>query len=1043
MTDWLPRLQKALADRYSIDREIGRGGMSIVYLARDLPRNRFVALKVFRPDIAAVLGPDRFLDEIQVAAGLAHPHILPLFDSDVADGLLFYTMPYVEGESLRQRLTRERRLPVAEAVSIACDVAEALSYAHAKNIVHRDIKPENILLEAGHPVISDFGIARAIREADESRKTGTGLVIGTVGYMSPEQATGQKEIDGRSDIYSLGCVLYEMLVGRTPSDARTSLISERQDVPIEIQLAIETALAEQPGERYATAGEFATALRLPQTASSSSRQQRIRRRWRAAAVVAAVMLGTAGAIVLPRLRASPLDALLYVVVPFTHREGAAPKLITGDRCESLLVEAFSRWEDVRLVDDLRVHDLHARTGADAGTLDQAFAIARALGSGQLVWGDVAQFGDTVQVRAALYDVRRGSTIRNHSVRFPANASDINLRFRELADSLLLGHVRSQDDSGAVLGTRFLAAWQAYADGQVSLGKWDLEGAERGFRRAIELDPDYAHAHLWLAQTLEWGGRPVASWRPFAVTSAAVGGRLGFRERALARALADLANNNPFQSCAEYRRLLARDSLDFVAWFGLGDCQTRDKLVVRDPQSVSGWRFRSSYRAAASAYQRALELIPSVHRAFTGVAFTRLTALFHTEAGIYRGGYALTPDTIWFGSWPAVDHDTLAFTPVPLADLVQGREGAIPASISLALTRNRDLLRGVTLRWVHAFPNSPDAYFALSKVLETTGDLFLKSNPEGSALASVRRALQLSTDSVQRLELAVAEVRLFLKLGEFDSARIHAESALTVWKSVGPAQSSEMAGLAALTGHVFMTADLLQRSAAVDTQTTLQGAPILLPKPAVEQALKLVAYAAFGAPRESLLVARTRTEQQINIWVEQRQKAQARGALLLLPSMLAFPEVGVSTLHRTATADAYLIAMQAAFARGDSARLRNSFAWLDSLRKNTRPGDLGVSSVYLESWLLLASKDTAAAIRRIDPFLEALPTIGLHVVEEAAETVMLVRLMALRADLADRRGEYAVARRWGQTVAALWTNADDALQPTVQRMRRFASGREMD
>src|SRR5256885_15995706 len=189
--------------------------MSIVYLARDRPRNRFVALKVFRPDIAAVLGPDRFLDEIQVAAGLAHPHILPLFDSDVADGLLFYTMPYVEGESLRQRLTRERPLPVAEAVSIACDVAEALSYAHAKNIVHRDIKPENILLEAGHPVISDFGIARAISVADASRMTGTGIVVGTVDYMSPEQASGE-EVDGRSDIYSLGCVLYEMLIGRTP-----------------------------------------------------------------------------------------------------------------------------------------------------------------------------------------------------------------------------------------------------------------------------------------------------------------------------------------------------------------------------------------------------------------------------------------------------------------------------------------------------------------------------------------------------------------------------------------------------------------------------------------------------------------------------------------------------------------------------------------------------------------------------------------------------------------------------------------------------------
>src|SRR5438445_8270298 len=211
--------------------------MSIVYLARDRPRNRFVALKVFRPDIAAVLGPDRFLDEIQVPAGLAHPHILPLFDSDVADGLLFYTMPYVEVESLRQRLTRERRLPVAEAVSIACDVAEALSYAHAHNIVHRDIKPENILIEAGHPVVSDFGIARAISEADESRMTGVGIVVGTVDYMSPEQAAGE-EIDGRTDVYSLGRVLYEMLVGSVPSGARTSIGTERHEIPIEIDLAI-------------------------------------------------------------------------------------------------------------------------------------------------------------------------------------------------------------------------------------------------------------------------------------------------------------------------------------------------------------------------------------------------------------------------------------------------------------------------------------------------------------------------------------------------------------------------------------------------------------------------------------------------------------------------------------------------------------------------------------------------------------------------------------------------------------------------------------
>src|SRR2546425_8622374 len=274
--DLQSRLAAALAGRYTIEGEIGRGGMSIVYQARDLRNDRWVALKVLRPELAGALGPEPFLREIKVAAGLAHPHILPLFESDVADGLLFYTMPYVEGESLRQRLQREGRLPIVDAVAIACDVAEALSYAHAQNIVHRDIKPENILIEAGHPVVSDFGIARAISAANEARMTGTGIVVGTVDYMSPEQASGE-EVDGRSDIYSLGCVLYEMLIGRTPLPGGTStgetrsVSQERREIPLEVEYAIEVALAKLPSERFGTATEVAEALG-PQDTTASPRR---------------------------------------------------------------------------------------------------------------------------------------------------------------------------------------------------------------------------------------------------------------------------------------------------------------------------------------------------------------------------------------------------------------------------------------------------------------------------------------------------------------------------------------------------------------------------------------------------------------------------------------------------------------------------------------------------------------------------------------------------------------------------------------------------
>src|SRR6266540_743052 len=435
--DLQSRLAAALAGRYTIEREIGRGGMSIVYLAHDTRNERRVALKVLRPDLAHSLGPERFLREIKVAAGLTHPHILPLFDSGVADGLLFYTMPYVEGESLRHRLIRQKRLPVTDAVTIARDVADALSYAHAQNIVHRDIKPENILLEAGHPVVSDFGIARAISVADASRMTGTGIVVGTLDYMSPEQASGE-EVDGRSDIYSLGCVLYEMLIGRSPfaggqpTGQGRSVSQERREIPLEVEYAIEVALAKLPSERFTTASEFAEALGPPETTAGSARRSKRMWRWGVITAVVALTLVTLSVVLLPLLASAKLDASLYVVVPFGHRGGAAPALVSGDQCELLLSQAFGRWTDVRLADPLRVHDARMRRGEQAMTLAEAKTLAKDVGAGMLVWGDVSTVGDSIQVTAALYDLRRGGkTVRDYTVRIHKDGTQLESKFREL------------------------------------------------------------------------------------------------------------------------------------------------------------------------------------------------------------------------------------------------------------------------------------------------------------------------------------------------------------------------------------------------------------------------------------------------------------------------------------------------------------------------------------------------------------------------------------------------------------------------------------
>ena len=277
MTESAARLKSALADRYSIEREVGKGGMATVYLARDLKHDREVALKVLRPELVAVLGVERFLNEIRVTANLHHPNILPLFDSGESEGFLYYVMPYIGGKTLRSKLDQERQIPVSEALSIAKDVLAALDYAHRQGIVHRDVKPENIVMQDGRALVLDFGIALALTAAGGERLTGTGLSLGTPSYMSPEQATGDRNIDARSDVYSVASVLFEMLAGDPPhsgsnipavvsriiTEQPPSVLTRRDTVPEHVAAALDQAFAKVPADRHASAGRFAEALDTP------------------------------------------------------------------------------------------------------------------------------------------------------------------------------------------------------------------------------------------------------------------------------------------------------------------------------------------------------------------------------------------------------------------------------------------------------------------------------------------------------------------------------------------------------------------------------------------------------------------------------------------------------------------------------------------------------------------------------------------------------------------------------------------------------------
>ncbi|HEU5358622.1 MAG TPA: protein kinase [Gemmatimonadales bacterium] len=338
MTPPVERLAAALADRYRLERELGAGGMATVYLAHDLKHDRKVALKVLRPELAAVIGAERFVVEIRTTAALQHPHILPLFDSGTADGFLFYVMPYIEGETLRDKLNRETQLAIDDAVRITTDVADALDYAHRHGVIHRDIKPENILLHDGRPVVADFGIALALSAAAGGRMTETGMSLGTPHYMSPEQATAEKEITGRSDIYSLGSVLYEMLTGQPPHLGGSAqqiimkIIAEpvrpvtalRRSVPPNVAEAVAKAVEKLPADRFDSAKAFATALHDPgfragvaadgaRTAVPVGLGWRDWRAWSAAAVLvaAAALLGRWSA---PVRRAAPVTARFSIAV---------------------------------------------------------------------------------------------------------------------------------------------------------------------------------------------------------------------------------------------------------------------------------------------------------------------------------------------------------------------------------------------------------------------------------------------------------------------------------------------------------------------------------------------------------------------------------------------------------------------------------------------------------------------------------------------------------------------------------------------------------
>ncbi len=585
---YIDDLNVALSDRYRVERELGRGGMAVVYLARDKTLGRDVALKVLLPELSASLGGERFLREIEIAGKLSHPNILPLHDRGEVDGTLYYTMPYIDGESLRDRLVREKQLPIDEALAIAAEVAGALAHAHDKGVVHRDIKPENILLQGGHALVSDFGIARAVTEAGGERLTKTGITVGTVSYMSPEQGTGDREIDGRSDLYSLGCVLYEMIGGVPPftgpsdqailarhvREAPPSLSTIRSSTPPAVEAVIHKSLAKNAADRFKTAEHMRVKLSDPAITDESSggRLDRVAKSgWGrltivAGLVAAAAFVGwrVAGGGAPPAAREG-----VVAVLPF-EVEGDMPRPLDSESITNMLSSFFGYIERYRVI-----HPDQVRQTVDdecpTGVIERrcGSSVAAALGAQYQVTGTVTPIGsDSVMVVAYLSDELEDRSIPAVSIRGSQDSGYTLLRelYRELV--VASATVGERVEANAAFSTDNMVAFAALLDGEDYLARWELDSARSAFRRATEADSTYALAWYRFGLIRDWDGHGTDAAYAMARAEAHAD-KLSAHDRRLLGAYRAHVNGDLNTAERLYQALVEEDPDDFEALMQLG------------------------------------------------------------------------------------------------------------------------------------------------------------------------------------------------------------------------------------------------------------------------------------------------------------------------------------------------------------------------------------------------------------------------------------------------------------------------------------------
>lgn len=805
------RLQDALGSQYELGPEIGRGGMGVVFLARDVTLARDVAVKAVHPELA--IHPSiaqRFLAEARMIARLRHPNIVTVYTAGEADDILYFVMDRVPGESLRERLNREGKLPPEEARRIAMDIAAAIDAAGGAGLVHRDVKPENILLEAGsgRALLADFGIARALAAEAPDRTdapvTGQGMVVGTPNYMSPEQAAGE-DVDSRSDLYSLGVVAYEMVAGHPPfvgpnrvvvskhiSEQPTALGRIRPECPVDLAGGIMRALAKAPADRFQTGAELRAAL--GGTPTPVPQYRRVRRRRVALAGAALALVAVVGALVV-RQPAGPPEGvnprLSMLVLPFDNLRDEQSTDWLRNGSVNMLALNMSQWKDMTVVDHERVHDLLARHDLTAGDdigLEMARTLAREAGVWTVVLGDYQQVGDSLHLTARVFDVATG--VRADVVEVSTVAvADPRPAFDQLALRLL-------DISGAPgdtwtdiasATTSSLEAYRAYLSGLDRLNRWELAAAQRNFERAVELDSTFGLAYYKLSLTRGWlVGTQDSSGQRAIDRALLYSQQLPAHDRAVITAYRFFILGQNAAARNIYQQLLARNPRDADAWYGLGDAWFHD-----DPSKLAG-NFTQSLRA----FRKTLALAPD----YT-LAYEHAQAMLDVASRPNAPLYLVTPDS--FAMPGDVDSAArVAATPrARLASLESARawSTAQPATTRAHLAMVDALLASQqypdafaeVARFRAADPDNPEMPFLQARVRFLTGDGPRAAAELKSALATITPGDFAGADDAPTvMNDVLAGANIFAYYGDLSSAARVIELADKIRTEVLPASMSE-------------------------------------------------------------------------------------------------------------------------------------------------------------------------------------------------------------------------------------------------------------